>query len=1518
MNGGIQDVFSIGNTPSICLDLVLRNTSDTVYNMIPINVEIGLNINNKIEYIPLGIFNIDSVKKDDFTIKITAYDNMSKFKVPYFSSLGNTATLTQVANEIAAKTGVQFEGSLPAYTVKKLEGFSCREALSFIASLCGGNAIIKRNGKFTIVYPTDINRDIGEGVFDFTREEVKYKVGKITCKVEDKTLSKGSLGADSMEMQFENPWMNETILADVYKRLNEYEYLGYNLKWQGDPSLDIGDIITYKDDKGVIRKLPIFNRKLSYDGGLDSELSAKGETKNKNSSDSNGSMKKKIDRVVTELAIVNEALIDVAYIGDLTAGNIKFDTASGTIMDLQTLLSKFVSGENGQFLNLTTDNVTISNALIKDVIAKNISAEDLKASVISTNKFRITSDNGGIEIVGATQQFKDKNNKVRIQMGQDTQGNFNFILRGEDGTTTLIDHTGIKEKAIANDLIKSNMVAENAIGEKQINYSSLVTGLNKDTNTQLIKASKVAIDLTGQSLEVAFNSLKSNVDGLEIGGRNLAKKGCLTPYNTNGVTIVDDTTFINDGGAIITRKAQVNDGPMLDRYVEYEKGKKYVISFSMKALSDGINSFHIYNGYNHTEGKVFVDGVEEGKLATDIGLPIDKEYHRIEVHFVAGDMTNKNPDSLGSVHTILQVMKSNVIDYSVQIIGFKIEEGTKATGWTPAPEDIDEKIEANTTAISVTQKGLDALVKDTSIVKGDVTTLKDNYTSIKATVDGINSTVAGHTTSITNAQNTADSKAKVFTSTPTTPYKVGDIWTGGPNGEIMKCKTARASGNYVASDWEKASKYTDDTTANAIGMRVTATETSITQLNNQIALKAEKTYVDNTINGIDSRLKIAETKITADAIVSTVRSSTSYTSDLNAKANQSALNTTNGNVTNLTTRMTTVEQDLTGYKVTVGNTYLSKGDAVNTYATKSSLELTSTQLKVDFSSSGGYNRLRNTEFKMGTKYFQMRAYSIVGDLTGENISIRNDAWTGNRSALNISLKSLTSGQYGVDQSFNTVPGNKYIFTCLLAGHRSNKQILIRQESNGGTIAVKTYGAINGGSNPNDWIKVDIPFTATESVSIVSIYMTSTIGNDGYIWVLEPQVSDGWDKKPWSPNPDEVYSGNTIVDRDGIIIYNGALTVKNKANVEVLKADVNGNLDLTGTIRSNNNDSYVAFDSGGIIFQDWFRKEQILGMKSSVLTGVADRGINGITNVMTANSDYLSFAKTTATDITGTWSSNSILMLVPRSNANVAGGKEGIVAYSPLHVNSTIEMASQFNLNGNTMRLGLSDASPLIYKSPTLDKAIHHIYTGQSGCGFQIQNSDTILFSVRASDYPTEVFTRMKIYGDLAITGSKACLQTTKNYGDRIINAYETAEYYFGDIGSGVIKNGECVIYIDEILQECINTEIEYHVFVQAYEGNTNKIERYNNYFIVYGEEGTKFGWELKGKRLGYENVRLENPSIDNGLRDTSNFELDFIDSNKDIDILDNELDSYIYYNDNSKDILIKEIEEDITNNLLEG
>ena len=60
------------------------------------------------------------------------------------------------------------------------------------------------------------------------------------------------------------------------------------------------------------------------------------------------------------------------------------------------------------------------------------------------------------------------------------------------------------------------------------------------------------------------------------------------------------------------------------------------------------------------------------------------------------------------------------------------------------------------------------------------------------------------------AQDTADGKRRVFVNTPYPPYDVGDLWAQGETGDLLRCIKARASGSYTASDWGKATGYTDD------------------------------------------------------------------------------------------------------------------------------------------------------------------------------------------------------------------------------------------------------------------------------------------------------------------------------------------------------------------------------------------------------------------------------------------------------------------------------------------------------------------------------------------------------------------------------------------------------------------------------------------------------------------------------------------------------------------------------------
>lgn len=115
------------------------------------------------------------------------------------------------------------------------------------------------------------------------------------------------------------------------------------------------------------------------------------------------------------------------------------------------------------------------------------------------------------------------------------------------------------------------------------------------------------------------------------------------------------------------------------------------------------------------------------------------------------------------------------------------------------------------------------------------------------------------------------------------------------------------------------------------------------------------------------------------------------------------------------------------------------------------------------------------------------------------------------------------------------------------------------------------------------------------------------------------------------------------------------------------------------------------------------------------------------------------------------------------------------------------------------------------------------------------------------------------FSSLSVSGTKNRIVKTKNYNTRALNAYETAECYFGDIGEGQLdENGICTIELDPIFLETVNTKIPYQVFLQAYgDGKCWVSERNENNFVVKGTPNMPFGYEIKAKQLGYENNRLE-------------------------------------------------------------
>jgi len=877
----------------------------------------------------------------------------------------------------------------------------------------------------------------------------------------------------------------------------------------------------------------------------------------------------KLDAEVAKIRFANidEAIIKKASIDDLTATNIKVDILEGQTANINNLLAGNISAGSTQTIHLTSKNVVIDNAVIKDLIASKISVADLIAGNISTNKFRIVSDNGGIEIVGATQQFKDRNNKVRIQMGQDATGNFNFILRGEDGTTTLIDHTGIKEKAIANDLIKENMVATNAIGEKQINYNSLITGLNKDTNTQLIKASKVAIDLTGQSLEVSFNSLKSNVDGLEIGGRNLILNSGnfkqVEDWNKySPVTIVDKDNFkvLTNNAIIATPNLNI-----LEPNTEYVCTAEFMLSVDFNANYTTPNHIYVKKLSDNTHAAVTVEIVGGNR-------PLKANtWEKVIVKFKTMDTTEK-------LYFKFHLYTGNT-SCTKWLKNVKLEKGNKTTDWTPAIEDTEQKIESNTTSINVVKGQIDTLVKDTNITyDGKAVKLQDFYSSFKQTSKEINLKVESlETMEIGNRNIVLDSNYNITTDKYvvkvmdlSVPLVKGNkytivlkgkiaqgqrfgIWANSGVGHLVWFPISKNSNETSvqvvqftmipdpAAGWDKKlTLYNYPNTGSAGGCTVEWVTIYEGHIKPPMDWTPAPEDVDSNINNLSNRMTTAESKITANAIVSTVTSSTSYINNLKGKANQSDLIATDKNVTGLTNRVAKAEQKITDNAI-ISTVSSAMESGEKKFATTSAMKQTASEIRFDFSQSGGYNILKNSKGKNG---------ALGWSSNGGGIAVESDIDFG--TCFKTATPNGVSGEwYKLKNDTNYVyEGYIYSRGVISGSSVTPLHFWCNSTYSGGQNQCTIMDYRQSVTTMNKWTKCYVHFKTAATGNVLFRPFIYTGGSSFELWFTELSLSESSVETKWTPHPDELYSGNTTIDGNGVEITNGALKVTN-ANSQVV-------------------------------------------------------------------------------------------------------------------------------------------------------------------------------------------------------------------------------------------------------------------------------------------------------------------------------------------------------------------------------
>lgn len=328
---------------------------------------------------------------------------------------------------------------------------------------------------------------------------------------------------------------------------------------------------------------------------------------------------------------------------DLSAVNGRIDVLDSNYANIRNLLSGAAGIGDLQNIHLTSDNAVIDTALIREAVMQSVSIADLLAGTISTNKFLIASDDGGIRIQGATQQWSDEDGTVRMQAGRDANGDFTFSLFDRTGKGVLIDATGVKPDAIADGLIVNKMVADNAgIAGSKLDISSVVSAIND--SSQSIKSSRIWFDEEKQALNQLYAQINKNITTIQLAAEsasntaNTARDAIVTTNQKvskieTGVeglrTELSETTTdlhgLTDGTLLYNCSYHDNgDGTTTVTAVVYRAGQDVTAEFPEKSFSwirkTEVGEQDLGYGYSITvkNSDYMFGGVVVGQFTTDV------------------------------------------------------------------------------------------------------------------------------------------------------------------------------------------------------------------------------------------------------------------------------------------------------------------------------------------------------------------------------------------------------------------------------------------------------------------------------------------------------------------------------------------------------------------------------------------------------------------------------------------------------------------------------------------------------------------------------------------------------------------------------------------------------------------------------------------------------------------------------------------------------------------------------------
>ena len=544
-----EEYLQLGSAVAAKIEITIKRI-DELFENTEIPVEIGLKLpSGKYEYIPVGFFTAEHPTNDQATTTFTAYDRMMKTTGLYVSNLTYPASAVAVLNEISAGCGVPVDVSNIDSSIMistKPAGYTYREMIGYIASMAGGFACVDRTGTIVIKWYSDVDYKLDvTRIMSFEKDESNYNLEKLSCNVDNSTTL--TSGGGILGVTFDNPFMTQDRLDNIFKKLSGFSYRGASVKTLGDVRLDPWDMITVEDGEDTY-KVPVMNIQQEYDGGLTMTITSYGKTQTEQEVDFKGPTTQQNERIYSDLILAKELIANKVDAEWVKTNTVQAETIVSINNELQNIYNNYLKSETADIKYANIDFSNIGKAameyfyahsgLIKNVVVGNqqitgeligvtIKGDLIEGNTIVAEKLVIKGDDGlyyklntdGMGVEAEQTEYNSLNGSIiraksitATKIAVDDLVAFGATIAGFNITDEAI-YSGVKESA----LNTTRGIYLDKDGQLAFGDSNNYLRFYKDSSGRYkleISAESMNFSSTGASVEDTINDINDKVDSV--------------------------------------------------------------------------------------------------------------------------------------------------------------------------------------------------------------------------------------------------------------------------------------------------------------------------------------------------------------------------------------------------------------------------------------------------------------------------------------------------------------------------------------------------------------------------------------------------------------------------------------------------------------------------------------------------------------------------------------------------------------------------------------------------------------------------------------------------------------------------------------------------------------------------------------------------------------------------------------------------------------------------------------------